>query len=213
MKNSNKLAIMIALLGGSLLNLATAQQSSTPSIGVKGGVNISNLITNEVDDKNALVGFNVGLYTNFPIVDRLSLQPEFNFTTKGSEVTYNNLFDNGTRKFTLSYLEVPVLLKANLTKNFNVHFGPYVSFLLDSKIKQVSSGGSTTYTQLDQDNFNKVDAGLSGGIGFDFENIGIGLRYNYGLTTVGKDQNINGSTYNALDAKNSNANVYIAFKF
>lgn len=213
MKNLNKLATMVVLTGSLFLNKATAQQSSAPSIGLKGGVNISNLITNEVDDKNALVGFNVGLYTNFPIVDKLSLQPEFNFTTKGSEVTYNNLFDNGTRKFTLSYLEIPVLLKANLTKNFNLHFGPYLSFLVDSKIKQVSSDGSTSFTQLDEDNFNKVDAGLSGGLGFDFENIGIGLRYNYGLTTVGKDQNVNGTTYNALDAKNSNANIYIALKF
>jgi hypothetical protein len=187
--------------------------SAEPSVGVKGGVNFSNMYVEDVDDENMLVGFNIGLYANMPVSSGVSFQPEFNFTTKGSEVTYSNIFDSGTRKFTLSYLEAPVLLKANVSENFNLHFGPYFAFLLDSKIKNVSSDGSSTFTDLDEDDFNRFDFGLSGGIGFDFKDIGIGLRYNYGLTTVGKEQEIGGTTYNALDAKNSNANIYIALKF
>lgn len=213
MKNIHKSKIVLFMIMASLFNTLQAQVSTEPSIGVKGGVNFSNLYVEDVDDKNMLVGFNVGLYTNFPISNGLSFQPEFNFTTKGSEVTYNNIFDNGTRKFTLSYLEVPVLLKANITDNFNLHVGPYFAYLVDSKIKNVSSDGSSDFTDLDEDDFNRFDAGITGGIGFDFKDIGIGVRYNYGLTTVGKEQEIGGTTYNALDAKNSNANVYIAFKF
>ena len=212
MKNVKNSIIIAAIVAVSLLNDANAQVASEPSVGLKGGVNFSNMYVEDVDDKNMLVGLNIGLYGNMPLSSSVSFQPEFNFTTKGSEVTYNNIFDSGTRKFTLSYLEVPMLFKANITPNFNLHFGPYFAFLVDSKIKNVSSDGSATFTDLDEDDFNRFDAGLSGGLGFDFNDIGIGLRYNYGLTTVGKDQQIGGTTYNALDAKNSNANLYIAFK-
>jgi hypothetical protein len=213
MKNVNKCIAITAVMTLSLLNQAKAQVSSEPGVGLKGGVNFSNMYVKDVDDKNMLVGFNIGLYGNMPLSSGVSFQPEFNFTTKGSEVTYNNIFDSGTRKFTLSYLEVPILIKANITPNFNLHFGPYLAFLVDSKIKNVSSDGSATFTDLDEDDFNRFDAGLSGGVGFDFQDIGIGFRYNYGLTTVGKEQQIGGTAYNALDAKNSNANLYIAFKF
>lgn len=213
MKTLNTLTTTLLLALGSLTTVSAQTSDGGPSVGLKGGVNLSNMYAKDVDDENILVGLNVGLYTNIPIGDSMSFQPEFNFTTKGSEITYNNLFDSGKRKFTLSYLEVPVLIKANVTKNFNLHFGPYLAFLVNSKIKNVSSDGSYTNTDLDEDNFNRFDAGLSGGLGFDFDNIGIGLRYNYGLTTVGKDQQVAGTTYNALDAKNSNANIYVAFKF
>ena len=213
MKNLNQRIAILTVILTSLFQNVQAQVSSEPSMGVKGGVNFSNMYVEDVDDENMLVGFNVGLFANMPISSKLAFQPEFNFTTKGSEVTYSNIFDNGTRKFTLSYLEAPVLIKANLTDNFNLHFGPYFAFLVDSKIKNVSSDGSSTFTDLDEDDFNRFDFGLSGGIGFDFKDIGIGLRYNYGLKTVGKEQEIEGTTYNALDAKNSNANLYVSFKF
>ncbi|MFC4815641.1 MULTISPECIES: porin family protein [unclassified Flavobacterium] len=213
MKNAKKTVAILTLITLFSSFNTKAQVATEPSMGLKGGVNFSNMYVEDVDDENMLVGFNLGLYANMPLSSGIALQPEFNFTTKGSEVTYNNIFDSGTRKFTLSYLEVPVLLKANLSNNFNLHFGPYFAFLVNSKIKNVSSDGSATFTDLDEDDFNRFDFGLSGGIGFDFSDIGIGLRYNYGLTTVGKEQQIGGATYNALDAKNSNANLYVAFKF
>jgi hypothetical protein len=197
----------------SVSNSFAQTNTGETSGGIKGGLNLSNLYVDDVDDNNVLLGLNIGFYGNFPLGEKVAFQPELNFTTKGSEVTYNNLLDSGTRKFRLSYLEAPLLIKANLTKNFNLQFGPYLAFLVDSKIKNVSSDGSYTVDELDEDDFNRFDAGLSGGVGFDFDTVGIGLRYNYGLKTVGKDQNIGGATYNALNAKNSNANLYIAFKF
>lgn len=213
MKNPNKKVAFLSMIVMFSFYDVKAQVSTEPSVGMKGGVNFSNMYIKDVDDENMLVGFNIGLYTNITTGGGISFQPEFNFTTKGSEVTYSNLFDSGTRKFTFSYLEVPVLVKANITDNFNLHFGPYFAFLVNSKIKNVSSDGSSTFTDLDEDDFNRFDFGLSGGLGFDFKDIGIGLRYNYGLKTVGKEQEIGGTTYNSLDAKNSNANLYIAFKF
>lgn len=60
--------------------------------------------------------------------------------------------------------------------------------------------------EYDTDDFNKLDFGLSAGLGFDFNNFGIGARYNYGLSEIDKDNNANG-------AKNSAFNLYVALKF
>ena len=116
---------------------------------------MSNLYVKDVDDENVLYGFNVGLFAELPITSSISIQPELSFTTKGSEVMYNNAFAEGTSKFRLNYIEAPLLLKANITENFNIHFGPYAAYLVDSKITNESSnGGIISEEELNEDESN-----------------------------------------------------------
>lgn len=178
------------------------------NIGIKGGLNLSNLYTKNVNDENMLLGFNVGLFAKLPVTSMISVQPEVSFTTKGAENTYNNGFAQGTTKFRLTYIEVPLLLRANITNHFNVHFGPYVAYLVDAKITDKSSNGVNSTQNLNEDNLNRFDAGLAGGLGFQFDGFGIGARYNYGLTTVGKETTVLGQTFTAPDGKNSVLSFY-----
>ncbi len=53
---------------------------------------------------------------------------------------------------------------------------------------------------------------FSARIAFDFDSVGIEARYNYGLTTVGKEITAGGTTYLVSDGKNSNISVYLALK-
>lgn len=41
---------------------------------------------------------------------------------------------------------------------------------------------------INVDDFNRLEAGLTAGIGIDIKNVGIGMRYSYGLTKVGKEK-------------------------
>lgn len=126
---------------------------------------------------------------------------------------YNNAFANGTAKFKLNYLEIPVLIKANLTENFNIQFGPYLAYLIDAQVTNETQNGNFDFANnYDNEDFNKFDAGLSAGIGFDFNKIGFGIRYNYGLTTVGKERSFAGVTYTTPDAKNSSLSIYTAIR-
>lgn len=209
------LAIVAVMLGANNLQAQTETKSkNTTGFGIKGGVNFSNLYTDEVDDNNALTGFNVGFFAEAPLTKGVSLQPEVNFTTKGAAFQYNNVLYQGTQKFKLSYVEVPLLLKINLTENLSIHGGPYAAFLIDSKIIDKDSNGDVnSVTQVNKDDLNKFDYGLSGGIGFDVDNFGLGIRYNYGLQTVGKERTYLGTTTTFPDAKNSSLSIYAAFKF
>ncbi|HRE76971.1 MAG TPA: porin family protein [Flavobacterium sp.] len=196
-------------------NAQTNDNATTgASFGIKGGVNFSNLYTEDIDDNNVLTSFNVGVFVSMPITNFLSIQPEFLYSRKGAELVYDNAFASGTGKFKLNYIEAPILLKVNLTENLNIHAGPYFAYLIDAEVTNESNSGDFDFEEnVDNDDFNKFDYGLSAGAGFDFDSIGFGVRYNYGLSTVGKERSFLGTTYTFPDGKNSNLSIYAAYKF
>lgn len=219
MKKLIKITAIVALLFGST-NLVNAQEgrvktTDAPSFGIKGGVNMSNLYVEDVDDEDVLYGFNLGVFAEVPITNFISVQPEVNVTTKGSEVRYDNAFAEGSTKFRLTYIEAPLMLRANVTRGFNLQFGPYVGYLVNAKITDENADGDVTdEDDLNEDDLNRFDFGLAGGLGFEFGGmVGIGARYNYGLTTVGKERTVLGQTFTAPDGKNSVLSLYATIKF
>lgn len=210
MKNSKKLIFASLALG--LMSISGIQaQEKTASFGFKGGLNFSNLYTDQVDDNNVLTGLYAGLYAKFPIAKGIAIQPEISYTTKGAELVYNNAFANGTAKFNVNYIEVPVLLVMNITDNFNVHVGPYAAYMVSGKT-ETDSNIFSSQNQLDTNDFNKFDAGIAGGLGVDLDALNFGVRYNYGLTNVGKERNYAGTDYTFPDAKNSVLSVYVGLR-
>lgn len=203
------LAGMICL---SFVNFTNAQ-SLSPSAGIKGGLNFTNLYTEDVDDNNILTSFNAGLYVNLPVSSAVSIQPEFNFSRKGSELVYDNAFATGTTILKLNYLEMPVLLKLNVTPNLNVHLGPYAAYLIDGQATNETNGGTFNFEEnINNDDLNKWDYGLAAGVGLDLGGTSLGLRYNYGLQTIGKERTFGGTTYTFPDSKNSALSLYVGFK-
>lgn len=211
MKNSKIILASLVLTIMGFTN-SNAQSSNVTKFGVKGGVNFSNLYTDNADDENVLTGFNIGLYAKVPVTNSISIQPEVYYTGKGAEVVYNNAFATGTAKFKLNYIEVPIMLVANVTKNFNVQVGPYAGYLISGKTTNESSGGTYNFEDnINTDDFNKIDAGVAAGLGIDLETVNFGVRYNYGLTKVGKENSTTNQTY--PDGKNSVLSFYGAFSF
>ena len=96
---------------------AFAQDSNPIRFGIKGGVNFSNLYVEDADDTKMRTGFNVGLFSKLPITSYFAVQPEIYYTSKGGEVVYDNSFVDGTAGFHLNYIEVPLMLVGNITKN------------------------------------------------------------------------------------------------
>jgi Outer membrane protein beta-barrel domain len=189
------------------LQLASAQTQ----FGIKGGANFSNLTSNADYQNKVLVGVNAGIFAKIPLNKLFAVQPEIYFTTKGSEFTYQNGFIEGTTKFELNYIEVPVLLVVNLTNNFNFHIGPYASYLISSKVKNTSENNFNFEDNINTDDFNTFDAGMALGLGVDVKSFGFGVRYNLGFITVGKEKNYFGTNYTFPDAKNGVINLYISY--
>lgn len=176
--------------------------------GIKGGVNFATLYTDDVSDQNMKLGLNLGLWHQSADGH---FQTEISFSNKGSEVVYDGALGNGKYRYNLNYLEVPLLFVGHID-NLNLHFGPYFGLLVGANIKDVDSDGSVNgVATLDRDDFNALDYGLSGGVGIDFQESQIGLRYNYGLREVGKSGGSFGGAGN--NAKNAALQLYVGFKF
>lgn len=212
-------AILVAVFAGtSTYVVAQEQQTSSenslsPKFGIKGGVNLTNMYVKDVSDENMKVGFNAGFFAKLPVTRGFSIQPELLYTSKGAKETYNNFIEGkGEYRFNLNYIELPVLAVINVARNFNVHVGPYVSYLAAANIKDLKDNGTIqNVTDLKADNFNRIDYGVAGGLGIDISNFTIGARYNYGFREIGKSGSLSGEL--TKDSKNSAISLYIGLGF
>ena len=205
----------LSLLFLSMTSLTCQAQEQKPmQFGVKGGLNLSNLYTSDASSSDMIVGFNIGVFDKLPVTNFIAIQPEFYISTKGASVTYNNLFVNGTAKFNLTYLEVPLLCVVNVTKLLNVQFGPYVAYLVDGKVKNVANVSLFNFEQnINVNDYNRIDAGVVLGAGLDVGAITIGARYNLGMTKVGKTKSFLGNDYTIPNANNAVINFYLSAAF
>jgi hypothetical protein len=104
---------------------------------------------------------------------------------------------NAKARLNAQYIDMPVLIKANLN-GFEIFAGPQISFLSNANMRTTAGvlGFNLLNYKVDATNqYNRWDAAVTGGIGYQFTN-GINVRaaYDHGLTKA--DANRNLSTYN-----------------
>ena len=192
---------------------AFAQESQ---IGVKGGVNLSTLSIDDNNDKNLKAGFHAGVFTKIALTESFAIQPELLYSMKGVKYNFeDNVLADGNANFNLNYLELPVKLVFNLSEDFEIQFGPYVSYLLNANVdtdaKVLGFWNVSGKEELDRENYNAIDYGLSVGLGFDFNPLIIGFNYNLGLSPVAKEDKLSRNILGK--AKNSVIQVYAGIKF
>lgn len=198
------LLTVLTVMASSAL-MAQSSPNPTARVGIKAGLNASNLYIDDVNDENARFGFNGGLYGQIFSTEAFAIQPELLFSTKGSQADYGGII-NSTVRFNLNYLDLPVLAVFKLGPSAEIHFGPYLSYLLSANIDYSGNFGNGT-DRIDRDQLKTFDYGLSGGLGLNFGPMQVGARYNYGLVEIA-DSN---SSRNILgNSKNSVAQLYIA---
>lgn len=182
--------------------------ASGPRAGIKGGMNVSNFITDEPTDRHTRVGFHVGVFGQLFVNEGFAIQPEVNYSTKGNEITSNFGVIDAETKFNLHYIDVPVLAVFKLGDAVEIHVGPYWSYLVGANIDTDGDLGDD-FVELDRDDFENWDYGLVGGIGFNLNNVQIGARYNYGLNNIAES----GGARQMLGSKSKNSvgQIYLAF--
>lgn len=218
--------ISAVLLTIALINFAATAQDDDdnddvkPHIGIKGGVTFANLVNegDNVTDKNAKVGYNVGLFAKLPISSHFAIQPELLLISKGARRTYDmgsGFFGIGTGEgeldFNLTYLEVPVLAVVNFNRYINVNAGVYAAYLLNANVTNDSENSNyDKYRDLNEDNFQRFDYGLAAGVGIDLHPVTFGARYEYSLRNLGKS-GLSGEI--TEDSRNSALSLYVGLGF
>ena len=146
------------------------------SYGVKGGLNLSNIIGSDAEGAKAKVGFHVGAFAGIPVADKFSIQPELVYSAQGAKYKETGEDDVNINS---GFLNIPVLAKYTAASGFYGETGPQVGFLMTLNTSSIYDNPSF------YDNANKADFSWAFGIGYkSASNVGIDLRYNLGLTSL-----------------------------
>lgn len=211
MKTIRNLSLLVGAVAISLITFTKAEAQYARA-GIKGGLNLSNLYVNEADDDNARIGWHAGLYGQIFASEAFAIQPEVNFSTKGTGVTRVDATSaKYESNFNLNYIDIPILAVFKLGRAAEIHVGPYWSYLLHAEIRNNDRDPNNEFDTIERDNFDDWDYGLVGGIGFNLgQGAQLGVRYNYGLNEIADSA---GARRLFGNSKNQVAQVYLAFNF
>jgi len=199
------------------------RQSNTDrdvEFGVKAGLNLATIAVDDVDENNFKAGFHAGLSAKFPLSESFALQPEVLFTQKGAKTVYDTDFlgfdvADGETTYNLNYIDIPVYAVYNFTENFNLHLGPYLGILVsanaETQAEVLEFINVDDSDELNEDRFNTITYGLTGGLGFDLGMLSIGANYNLGLAPVAEEDDIAEELIG--DATNNVIQIYIGIIF
>jgi hypothetical protein len=180
------------------------------ALGIKVGYNANKLSSNLDSVKSSFSsGFHVGAFAR--IGKRVFLQPEFYYTMSGGSFTVNTkLLQDITQKVTVGSLDIPVLIGFKIINskifNWRIMVGPQVSFLVNSKLKDVS-----LTDPIQSATFSNVNWYIQAGTGIDVLFLTLDIRYQAGLNSMINDVVKNGATY-ASNSKNNMFVVSLGFK-
>ena len=187
---------------------------TSPSFGIRAGLSSAKMSGEAANNLNDLLdftnggiatknhtGFFGGGYVNIPLTSKLSVEPALYYTQKGYELRgelnvkgLDFLGANAKAKLTSNYIDLPVLLKGNFN-GFQVVAGPQISYLAKADLR--TTAGILGFNLLNKtmdatEQFNRWDAGVTGGVGYQFANgLNINAAYDHGLSRADKNQNMN----------------------
>ncbi len=172
-----KRPILYAIVMAFITFNAAAQ--AEPSYGVRLGANVSSISTDDLpeDLEDSRFGIVVGFLAEYPISEKWSIQPEFQYSSQG----------NDDKALRVDYLQLPVFLKYNFTYKFNIHLGPQAGL----KIWEWEDN-----TEIEPD-FNTFDFAGVIGLGVNItENFFADVRYAFGLSNIIDDEGVDASSRN-----------------
>lgn len=179
--------------------------------GVKAGINFASLSGDAAEDYDGRTVFHAGLYGNYSLSEKLSIQPELLYNSVGAkyEDSYTDPdFGDVDYKETikLDYLSVPVMLDYKLTDQFSLQVGPQIGFLLSAKYEAEVEydGDSESYNEDIKDEMKGTDFGLNFGAAYSFVKLNVTFRYSLGLS--------NAADYDEGDLKNNNIQISLGYK-
>jgi hypothetical protein len=204
-----KLRLTVAVMMLAIVTSVSAQVN----LGIKGGVNMSNLVyDDEIDDNNPKIGFNVGLALDYEFVPSSAIQTGLFFSTKGFKAEDASLDVEYTEN--LMYLQIPVhyAYKLEVTPGTRIvfHAGPYAALGVGgsrkAKVGDLSGEWDVDKIFGDSDGqYKPFDAGLGLGVGAEFGPVLLDLGWDMGLVNISNRDN--------GDVKNQNAYLSVGYKF
>ena len=180
------------------------RDKGTVTLQPKVGLNMATITNdNDADSRFAPV---VGAEVEVQTTDMVSFSGGLLYSMQGAKGKVGNV--DGTVK--LDYINVPILANVYVANGFAVKLGVQPGFLINNKVK-VSQNGVNAEVDLEKSlkaagidaKLNKVDISIPVGVSYEFSNINIDARYNWGVTKIIDEDS----------SKNSVFQITVGYKF
>jgi hypothetical protein len=168
------------LLSLAILIAASVGANAQFNLGIKGGVNLSNINTDNLSSSTR-TGYQAGLFAR--IGGGLYVQPEMYVSGTGSNFHADDNSVSGNVHFT--NLNIPVLLGKRFGTagtNFRIMAGPIYTGVLSHSLSQ-----SIDNAYHDFGNYKSGTLGYQAGVGVDILGLTADLRYEGGLTKLNEN--------------------------
>lgn len=130
---------------------------------------------NKRSDYTYALGGLGGVTANFALSDLISIQPELLYNLKGTQI------NNSSDRLDLHYIDLPILVKVNADGPY-FEAGPQVGYLISAK------RGGLNKTRIETKDLQGLSLGYVAGLGYKLTSgLSLGVRFNGGITSVGKD--------------------------
>jgi hypothetical protein len=188
--------VLISLIFGEALNTEKIE------FGLNGGLNRSYIRT--ISDAEGLNNFNIGFYFHILMKKNSYLstgvQVKSNVGAKGmptypiGDQDFDEIYDEGVLTKKIPGFYVPILFHQRFNQRWYIEAGPQIGLIYKPTdiFKLEDFGGDLEYTRKTRGEYQYIDFGFYGGIGFKLakrpKSTSLGIGYYFGLADVAKDR-------------------------
>lgn len=172
-----------------------AQQAvGTFTLQPKIGMNVASLT--KCDGCDPRIGLAAGVEAEYQATDIFSVSAGLIYSMQGNKAKAEGV----TQTTKLDYINIPILANVYVTKGLAVKLGVQPAFNVSDKVKLSGGKASVEAEDVGAESF---DFSIPVGLSYEFNNVVIDARYNFGVTNIA----------DGGDAKNSVFQFTLGYKF
>ena len=178
-----------------LSSVATFAQHAVGSFNLQPKVGVSIANVTEFKDSDPRIGLVAGIEGEYQVSDIFSLSAGALYSMQVTKYNFGNYTDATNR---LDYINVPIMANVYVVKGLAVKLGVQPGFNVSNKIKLNNLDAFENPFKA-----QSVDVSIPVGVSYEYNNIQLDARYNWGISKA----------YKNFDAKNSVFQITLGYKF
>lgn len=188
-----KILLMAVVMLASVASYAQ-QAVGTFTLQPKIGMNVASLT--KCDGCDPRIGLAAGVEAEYQATDIFSVSAGLIYSMQGNKAKAEGV----TQTTKLDYINIPILANVYVTKGLAVKLGVQPAFNVSDKVKLSGGKASVEAEDVGAESF---DFSIPVGLSYEFNNIVLDARYNFGVTNIAEGG----------DAKNSVFQITLGYKF
>lgn len=188
-----KILLMAVVMLASVASYAQ-EAVGTFTLQPKIGMNVASLT--KCDGCDPRIGLAAGVEAEYQATDIFSVSAGLIYSMQGNKAKAEGV----TQTTKLDYINIPILANVYVTKGLAVKLGVQPAFNVSDKVKLSGGKASVEAEDVGAESF---DFSIPVGLSYEFNNIVLDARYNFGVTNIAEGG----------DAKNSVFQFTLGYKF